>query len=38
MTIEGPNLHLPHLGLLDGVQANLRETDDGQVLLEHKGA
>jgi hypothetical protein len=37
LTIEGANLRLPHLGVIDGVQGRLRETEDGQVLLEHKG-
>jgi hypothetical protein len=38
LEMQGANLRLPHLGIIDGVQGHLRETDDGQVLLEHKGA
>ena len=38
LAMEGASLHAPHLGLIDGVQGNLRETDDGRVLLEHKDA
>ena len=38
LEMQGANLRLPHLGIIDGVQGSLRETEDGQVLLEHKGA
>ena len=38
LTMEGASLHAPHLGLIDGVQGHLRETEDGRVLVEHKGA
>jgi hypothetical protein len=37
LTMEGAAADQPHLGIIDGVQGNLRETEDGRVLLEHKG-